>query len=82
MKNENIYAELTFILEQIPYSYNKLIPEEIKKKLKDKMSLEHYNSFDKSKTFYDQNISEDTLKMLVSLYNKYWANEDNNFENI
>lgn len=82
MKNGNIYAELTFILEQIPYSYNKLIPEEIKQKLKDKMSIEHYNSFDKSKIFYDQNISEDALKMLVSLYNKYWAKEDSAIENI
>ena len=56
MEEEKIYAELAFILEQLPYSYSKLIPSNIIDKIKTEMSVEWYLKFDKDKVFYKQNI--------------------------
>lgn len=72
MKN----AELTFIFEQIPNSYIKVIPQRLKDKFKNNMSVRWYNRFDKDKVFYKQNIKRETLLMLSFLYYKYWCEDD------
>ena len=77
MNKPQIYAELMFILEQVPYSYNKLIPDKIKDKFKEKMSITHYNSFDKDKVFYKQQLARETIVLLGFLYYKYWCKDEN-----
>ena len=76
MDKGKICAELMFILKQVPYSYNKLIPDEIKNKIENNMSREHYNSFDSSKVFLKQKMDEQTIKILLFLFNKYWVGEN------
>lgn len=72
MKHKKLCAELMFVLEQVPYSYSNAIPKEVKENIKKEMSIEHYNSFDKDMTFYEQSISEETLQTLLDIYDKYW----------
>lgn len=72
MKHKKLCAELMFVLEQVPYSYSQAIPKEVKDNIKNEMSIEHYNSFDQDKTFYEQDISEETLETLLDIYDKYW----------
>lgn len=76
MEKEKIYAELTFILEQIPHSYIKEIPQKLKDKFKNNMSIQWYERFDKDKVFYEQDIKRETLLMLAFLYYKYWCEND------
>lgn len=76
MEKEKIYAELTFILEQIPSSYIKVIPQKLIDKFKNNMSIQWYNRFDKDKVFYKQDIKRETLLMLAFLYYKYWCEND------
>lgn len=76
MEEEKIYAELAFILEQLPYSYSKLIPNNIIDKIKTEMSVEWYLKFDKDKVFYKQNIQRETILMLSFLYYEYLCNND------
>ena len=84
MDKSKVFAEITFVLEQVPYSYNKLIPQDIKNKFKDDMDINHYNSFNKDKVFYKQKLDEETIKMLFVLFKKYWDDEDayNKFDSL
>ena len=70
MKEEKIYAELLFVLEQLPSSYRNLIPQTLIDKFSKEMSQEWYLKFDKEKVFYKQNIQRDTILMLSLLYYK------------
>ena len=77
MDKEKIYAELVFVLEQLPSSYSKLIPQSLIDKFNVKMSLEWHQKFDKDKVFYKQNIQRETILMLSFLYYKYLCTDDN-----
>ena len=76
MDRGKVCAEMVFILEQVPYSYNILVPQKIKDKFKEKMDVEHYKSFTKEKIFFKQKINEETIKVLLTIFEKYWSNED------
>ena len=76
MVMSKIYAELVFILDQVPYSYSKLIPEELMMNLKNNMSLDWYKSFKKDKVFYKQKFHKETILMLSMLYYKYWCENE------
>ena len=96
--NPEICAELYFILEQVPNSYIKLLPENFMYKLKEQMSTKHYKIFDTSKIFYKQDFNDASINLLNEIYQKYWIRkvkytsisiEDtntfkniNNFENV
>lgn len=74
------YSELYFILEQIPNSYMMLVPRNIITKLKQQMSLEHYNSFNTDEVFYKQNFDTTTIDLLEKIYLKYWNENNKNSE--
>lgn len=76
MEKEKIYAELVFVLEQLPSSYSKHIPQSLIDKFNMKMSLEWYSKFDKDKVFYKQDIQRETILMLAFIYYKYLCNND------
>lgn len=69
---EKVCTEMTFILEQVPSSYIRKIPKEIIEKIKINISPTRYRQLDKSKTFYNQDISDETLELLEWMSKAYW----------
>ena len=76
------YAELYFILDQVPNSYIELLPENFMSKLKSQMSLNHYAAFDASKIFYKQKFDDTSINLLKEIYQKYWNNKTYNSDNL
>jgi hypothetical protein len=72
MSESKICAELFFILEQVPNSYISLLPNNYMNRLKENMSLEHYQSFDKEKVFFKQEFNKKTVATLEKIYNTFW----------
>ena len=75
MSKPEIYSELYFILQQVPYSYMKTLPPDTMAKLEQDMSLEHYNSFRKDQIFYKQNFDKESINILEKICQKYWNEE-------
>ena len=71
-ENEKIYAELMFILNQVPYSYMQKVPKDMVDKMKSKMSNEWYQNFNPEIVFFKQKFQTRTLKLLEEINSRYW----------
>lgn len=76
-RNIKIAATETLeILSHLPDKFTNQIPEEFMKKLKT-ISLKNYKfSIDDSKSLLEQNISKDTINILIIIYRMFWCNEE------
>ena len=73
MNNQNyINAEIMFMISQLPYSKFIKIPKEYVENIFNNIDLKHYKMFDKNKTFYKQNISEEALLQFDELCSNYF----------
>lgn len=75
MNKSNVYAEVYFFINQLPYSYSNALPKELINELEENMSKEHYDSLDSDKLLIDQNPNKETIDMILSL-SKYWLEND------
>ena len=71
-ETEKIYAELMFILSQVPYSYMQKVPKDMVDKMKSKMSNEWYQHFNPEIVFFKQKFQTRTLKLLEEINSRYW----------
>ena len=76
-RNIKIAATETLeILTHLPDEYISQIPEEFIKKLK-KISIKNYKFYiDEERTLLEQNISKDTINILIIIYRMFWCNEE------
>ena len=75
MENDKVYAEVYFFITQLPYSYKEALPKQLVNKLKENMSQEHFDKFDKLDLLINQNPTEKTIDFIISL-SKYWVGKD------
>lgn len=69
-------AETLEILSHLPDKYTNQISEDFMIKLKT-IALKNYRfSIDENRTLLEQNISKDTINMLIIIYRMFWCNEE------
>lgn len=71
-----ILAEIDFVFSQLPPSYKNKLPDKILEQAKNQKDINHYNTFDESKPFTQQKLSEKTLEILDQIFRKYFDVED------
>ena len=65
--NNEIKAELAFVLSQLYDNHLKMVPAEILEEIKD-FDLEIFEKFDGDKPFTKQNLSTETLEILAKIF--------------
>lgn len=74
--DSKILAELDFVFSQLPPSYKSKLPEQMLEQAKNQKDIQHYNTFDESKPFTQQKLSDKTLEILDKIFRKYFDVED------
>ena len=66
--NKKINAELAFVFSQLQEKHLMLVPEEIQMVVSSDFDEETFNSFDSEKPFTEQDLSEETLEILIEIF--------------
>lgn len=74
---EKVLREVDYIIKNMPMEIQNRIPNNFKKSIVDKMDLNYVpEQFDKNKTLDEQNISEETKKILALIYRNYIVSDE------
>ena len=79
MQNEkmsNVASELDEIFKYLEYNILEKIPKELKRQVKSMKNPDYKFNLDKNKELNDQNLMEETRKILSAIYIKYCCTED------
>ena len=70
------YADIYYILSVLEEEYTKNIPEELIEFFRENADLQHLSRIDLSKPLTEQNISEETERLICLLNLNYWCTSE------
>lgn len=74
---EKVLKEVDYILQNLPNEIQNKIPNDFKQSIVDNMDINYVPEvFDKNKTLDEQNISEETKKILALIYRNYIVSDE------
>lgn len=66
--NSKIKIELAFAFSQMHENHLAMIPKEILEAVSNDIDTDHLSTFDSNKPFTEQNLSEETLEILATIF--------------
>lgn len=77
MTYEKVLREVDYILQNLPFEIQNKIPTDFKQSIVDNMDINYVPELlDKNKTLDEQNISEETKKILALIYRNYIVSDE------